>query len=409
MEREQAGDAREQSRFELLKQNEELRSLLDRVMNAKEEWEKTADCLNVLVILTGEEGKIKRCNRPLRDFAGRPYAQLLGRDWRELLTECGMQKIPPDGEKGETFHPPSQRWFIMNFYPFKGMARGEREVSGTVITLHDTTELKISQLKILQQEKLASIGQVAAGVAHEINNPVGFISSNLGTLHKYIEKLMKYVLLLTETLNSLKDPQVAEAMREARSKLKFDFIVKDINTLIAESLDGVDRVRTIVQNLKSFSHMNQKETQYADINKCMDATINIVWNELKYKATLKKEYGDLPLIKCFPQQLNQVFMNLLVNAAHAIEKQGEVAIKTWEQEGSVFVSVADTGCGIPEENREKIFEPFFTTKEVGKGTGLGLSIAFDIVKKHNGEIMVQSEAGKGTIFTVRVPVAERQQ
>lgn len=401
-----AEDVREQSCLELHKQIDELSAVLSRVKNAKEEWEKTADCVSVMVILVGAQGNIRRCNRPLRDFTGLPYSQLLGRNWREVLTECGLQKIPLTNERGEPHHPASQRWFALDFHPFTGMANSYGEVAGMVITLNDITEVKISHSKILQQEKMASIGQLAAGVAHEINNPVGFISSNLGTLDKYIAKLMEYSQLLAETLNGLHDQRAEEIAREARSRLKFDFIAEDIKKLITESLDGIDRVRTIVKDLKTFSHADQKEAKYADINGCIDATLNIVWNELKYKATLKKEYGELPLVKCFPQQLNQVFMNLLVNAAHAIEKQGEVTVKTWLQEGSVYISVADTGCGISNENREKIFEPFFTTKEIGKGTGLGLSIAYDIVKKHNGEIKVQSEVGKGTTFTVSIPVQE---
>jgi len=144
----------------------------------------------------------------------------------------------------------------------------------------------------------------------------------------------------------------------------------------------------------------------ADINECIESTLNIVWNELKYKAKVYKEYGELPMTKCFPQQLNQVFMNLLVNAAQAIEKQGEIRIRTWNGDGNIYVSISDTGSGIPEDKINRIFEPFFTTKPVGKGTGLGLSITYDIVKKHNGDIKVESEVGRGTTFTITIPVVE---
>jgi two-component system NtrC family sensor kinase len=145
----------------------------------------------------------------------------------------------------------------------------------------------------------------------------------------------------------------------------------------------------------------------ADLNQCLLSTINIAWNSIKYKAVLHKELGDLPPVLCWPQQLNQVFMNLLVNAAHAIEKEGEITVRSWTEGDAVLVSVSDTGCGIPRENLSRIFEPFFTTKEVGKGTGLGLSITYDIVKKHSGAITVKSEEGKGTTFTVRIPVAAK--
>jgi two-component system NtrC family sensor kinase len=150
--------------------------------------------------------------------------------------------------------------------------------------------------------------------------------------------------------------------------------------------------------------VDEADYKYADLNECIESTVNIVWNELKYKAILKKDYGKLPLTKCYPQQINQVFMNLLINAVHAIEKQGEITIKTWEEDKSIWAAISDTGRGIPEEHLNKIFEPFFTTKEVGKGTGLGLSITYEIVQKHNGDITVESEVGKGTTFKVRIPI-----
>jgi two-component system NtrC family sensor kinase len=180
-----------------------------------------------------------------------------------------------------------------------------------------------------------------------------------------------------------------------------------VDSLVAESLEGSERVKKIVQDLKSFSRVDEAEYKVVDIAECLESTINIVWNELKYKVNLVKEFEDLPPIRCYPQQLNQVFMNLLVNAGQAIENQGEVRVRTWQKGDDAFIAVSDSGCGIPEESRARIFEPFFTTKEVGVGTGLGLSISYDIVKKHNGEITVESEEGKGTTFTVRIPVAER--
>ena len=181
--------------------------------------------------------------------------------------------------------------------------------------------------------------------------------------------------------------------------------MEDGNELIKESLEGAERVRTIVQNLKSFSRVDESECKSADINECLESTINIVWNELKYKANLVRELGEIPMTRCYPQQINQVFMNLLVNASQAIEKQGEIRVKTWHDATSVYASVSDNGCGIPESVRTRIFEPFFTTKEVGKGTGLGLSITYEIIKKHNGDIYVESEPGNGTTLTIRLPIA----
>jgi len=265
-------------------------------------------------------------------------------------------------------------------------------------------ELKATQSKIFQQEKMASIGQLAAGVAHEINNPMAFISSNLGTLDKYVNRLTEFIQTQSEVIESLHMTDAIEGLKRKQKELKLDYITEDIKGLITESLDGSERVRKIVQGLKSFARVDEAEYKYANINECIESTISIVWNELKYKATLKKDYGDLPLTKCYPQQINQVFMNLLINAGHAIESQGEITIKTWAEDGSIWVAISDKGHGIAKENLNKIFEPFFTTKEVGKGTGLGLSITYEIIQKHNGEITVESEVGKGTTFTVRIPI-----
>ncbi|MEW6288929.1 MAG: ATP-binding protein [Thermodesulfobacteriota bacterium] len=261
-------------------------------------------------------------------------------------------------------------------------------------------QLKAAQSQMLQREKMASVGQLAAGVAHEINNPVGFVTSNLSTLAKYIDRLTEFI--------DLQDKAVAGdgqgQLREARRTLKIDYIAGDAKDLIRESLDGMDRVSSIVRGLKSFSRVDEARRQAADINECLDATLNIVWNELKYKATVTKDYGDIPRTVCNPQQLNQVFMNFLVNAAQAIAKQGEIRIRSRCENDWIHVSISDTGCGIAPEHLSRIFEPFFTTKEVGKGTGLGLSISYDIIKKHGGDIAVESEPGCGTTFIVKIPV-----
>ncbi len=273
-------------------------------------------------------------------------------------------------------------------------------------------ELKSAQSQILQQEKMASIGQLAAGIAHEINNPVGFIMSNLNSLQKYCDRFVDFIKVQEEAIkeispNHLKD-ELIDRLKEYKKSQKIEYMMEDVHDLIKESIEGAERVKRIVQDLKSFSRVDEAEFKMADINAGIESTINIVWNELKYKVTLKKEYGDIPLTKCNPGQLNQVFMNILVNSAQAIEKKGEIHVKTWHKDKDIYISISDTGCGIPRENINKIFEPFFTTKEVGKGTGLGLSIAYDIVKKHKGEITVQSEVGKGTTFVIKIPIVEEK-
>ncbi len=265
-------------------------------------------------------------------------------------------------------------------------------------------DLKASQVKILQQEKMASIGHLAAGVAHEINNPMAFIASNLGTLDKYIRRLLDFIQMQEEMFKSLKATDAIEKLGKKRKELKLDYITHDVKQLITESLDGSERVQKIVQGLNRFSRVDNAEYKDTDINECIENSIKIVWNELKHKATITKNYGNFPHTKCYPQQLTQVFVNLLINAVQSIKKQGEIAINTWSKDGFIWITVSDTGCGISKENQGKIFEPFFTTKEVGKGTGLGLSISYEIMQRHKGELSFQSEKGKGTTFTIRMPI-----
>ncbi|MFA7347523.1 MAG: ATP-binding protein [Desulfurivibrionaceae bacterium] len=272
-------------------------------------------------------------------------------------------------------------------------------------------ELKAAQSQILQQEKMASIGQLAAGVAHEINNPTGFILSNLNSLKKYLQRFAEFLTLQTEALEKLSAggnegvDAVLQPVTEQRKVLKIDHLLDDIGPLIEESIEGGERVKKIVQSLKSFAHIDEAEYKPSDINAGLESSLAVVWNELKYKATVIRDYGEIPNTVCNLGQLNQVFVNILVNAAHALEKQGEITVKTRRDGETIRVAISDTGCGIPAETINRIFEPFFTTKEVGKGTGLGLSIAYDIVvKKHNGQIEVESEPGKGTTFTLTIPI-----
>jgi len=265
-------------------------------------------------------------------------------------------------------------------------------------------QLKESQARIIQQEKMASIGQLAAGVAHEINNPMGYITSNMNSLWKYAEKLAQFIEIQEQTIEKCADEATKASIIELKRQIKLDFVMKDFRDLITESLEGSKRVSKIVQDLKSFSRAEGHDAILADLNECIQSTINVVRNEIKYVAQLDLQFGDIPLVFCRPQQISQVVMNLLVNAAHSIFDKGLITVATAAAGDMVEISVSDTGCGISPEHMEKIFEPFFTTKEVGKGTGLGLAISADIVQKHGGELLVSSEVGKGTTFTVRLPI-----
>jgi len=271
-------------------------------------------------------------------------------------------------------------------------------------------ELGNTQGQLLQSEKMASIGQLAAGVAHEINNPIGFISSNVGTLGEYLEGLMdlsiKYDNGCKAVCSGNKDMAAFHReLEELKEEIDYDFIVEDAKKVVGETMEGTERLSKIVKDLKEFSHIDKDEKKYyADINHWIESTLNIVWNELKYKAEMKKEYGGIPEVECYPHQLSQVFMNLLVNASQAIEDKGEIGIRTYAKGDRVFIEISDTGKGMPKEVMNRIFEPFYTTKPVGKGTGLGLSVSYGIVEKHSGRMTVESQEGKGTTFTVELPV-----
>lgn len=263
------------------------------------------------------------------------------------------------------------------------------------------TQLTQAQAQLAQSEKLASIGQLAAGVAHEINNPIGYVHSNIGSLRNYLDDLMA-LLTAYEQLPS------TAAIDALRKKVDVEFLREDIPSLISESQEGITRVKKIVQDLKDFSRVDSsQEWQTADLHHGIDSTLNIVNNEIKYKADVVKEYGVLPPVECLPSQLNQVFMNLLVNAAHAMgEERGCITIRSGTAGDWAWLEFADNGGGIPQEIQQKIFDPFFTTKPVGKGTGLGLSLTYGIIQKHHGRITVQSQVGKGTVFRIEIPIAQ---
>jgi signal transduction histidine kinase len=242
-------------------------------------------------------------------------------------------------------------------------------------------------------------------VAHEINNPIGYVGSNLGTLNGYLKNLFEVVAAYEEVENTVADSTALARVKAVKNKVDMEFLKEDVQSLLRESQEGIIRVKKIVQDLKDFSRADSgDEWHFANLHQGLDSTLNVASNEIKYKADVKKEYGDIPDVECLPSQLNQVFMNLLVNAAHAIEGRGAITLRTGQQGEEVWVEVADTGKGIAPEHINKIFDPFFTTKPVGKGTGLGLSLSYGIIQKHHGRIEVKSEVGKGASFKVWLPV-----
>ena len=259
-----------------------------------------------------------------------------------------------------------------------------------------------AQMQLLQSEKMASLGQLAAGVAHEINNPVGFVNSNLGVLKTYFDDLFS-LLDAYERYEEQLTAEQKDGVGQVKRRIDIDYLRDDLGKLYAESMEGLQRVKQIVQDLKDFSRIGNAEWTTANIEKGLESTINVAWNELKYKADVVREYTGIPEIECIPSQLNQVFMNLLVNAAHAIRERGKITVRTRETEADVRVEVCDTGCGIAPESMQRIFDPFYTTKPVGSGTGLGLSLSYGIVQKHGGRIEVESQIGEGSTFRVILP------
>lgn len=260
-------------------------------------------------------------------------------------------------------------------------------------------------MQLLQSEKLAAIGQLAAGIAHEINNPIGFVNSNLNTLNGYLRDVFCVMDACDAALDEKLLPvKTLQNLRELKQAKQLDYLRSDIPELIAESRDGLSRVRDIIQDLKDFAHADKNDWELGDLHKGLDSTLNIIANELKYHCTVTKQYGEIPPIYCLPSQLNQVFMNLLINAAQAIETKGDIQIRTGCAGQDVWVEISDSGKGIALENLPRLFEPFFTTKPVGKGTGLGLSISQNIVRKHGGRIEVVSQLGVGSRFRIWLPI-----
>ncbi len=284
-----------------------------------------------------------------------------------------------------------------------------RELEKTIKTL------KSSNLQLLQSEKMASVGQLAAGVAHEINNPVGFISSNLGTLRDYIEDVRQVIDAQkfsikagTECTDAKRyveiNAKVIADLNALLNKVDIDFLMVDMNDLLDESIDGVNRIRRIVADLLDFSRINSADYKNTDINALLDKTLSMAWNELKYKTEVNRDFGELPAVYCNDGKIAQVFLNLLLNASHAIEERGSITITTRHIGNDVSIMITDSGVGIPKKIISNIFDPFFTTKNVSEGTGLGLHIVRSVIEAHQGTISVDSQVGQGTSFIILLPV-----
>jgi two-component system NtrC family sensor kinase len=329
-----------------------------------------------------------------------------------VIEESAVRMMIGVGNKADDYHDVDLTTVQLIGNDLWRIVRRARAEAALARRLAEVTQLKErleqAHLQLLQSEKMSAIGQLAAGVAHELNNPIGFVYSNLGTLQKYVDDLLAIEAAHVRVEQS--PPSHSAAAREETRHLKaacdYEYIIDDLPKLIRESKEGLERVRRIVLDLKDFSRSGESDWQWTDLHTCLDSTINIAWNELKYKAEVERQYAVLPQVRCLPSQLNQVFMNLLVNAAQAIERRGRIVIRTASHADgqSVWVEIEDNGRGLSPAVQKRLFEPFFTTKPVGQGTGLGLSISFNIIEKHHGRIEVRSEPGHGTTFRITLPV-----
>lgn len=271
-------------------------------------------------------------------------------------------------------------------------------------------EIKMAQAKLLQSEKMASVGVLAAGVAHEINNPLGFITSNLRTLDSYATNYRQ----LIQQYQKLKDIQpdeiksFLEDVSELENELDLDYMNEDLDELLKDTHEGSSRVKGIVQSLKSFSHIDQDEKfELTDLNDCVETTLKVANNQLKYHCTIESRLTDIPLVECVAGQIKQVLLNIILNAGQAIQDKGVIEICSCRVDETVEISIRDTGDGIEQQKLSKLFDPFFTTKPVGEGSGLGLAISYNIiVEEHHGDIRVESELGVGSCFTLVLPVRQ---
>ncbi|WP_317930391.1 sensor histidine kinase [Halioxenophilus sp. WMMB6] len=286
----------------------------------------------------------------------------------------------------------------------------EELVTSRTRELSETNQrLKQTHHQLMQAEKMASLGQLSAGIAHEINNPIAYINSNLQTLALYCSDFAQLFSAFVQLPDDLADSKAWLDARQQLQKQDYNFLVDDAKQLVAESLTGVERVTQIINDLKVFSHPEQNAWQPGDINACIVSALNIAGNQLKYKARVTKNFSMLPMVECVMPQINQVLVNLLVNAAQAIEEYGDITITTEQTNANeITITITDSGSGIPKSVLDRIYDPFFTTKPVGEGTGLGLAVSYGIIQNHQGTITANSKKGEGTTFTITLPIHHLQ-
>lgn len=380
------------------------------------------------VLVADKNGIITYANERYVSISGMLQKELIGIEniinnagchapdfWREMWKTISGEKVW-HGEIGNKSSLGGIYWIDTFIFPLSFISNNSE---GYICFGTDITEIKkqnnhlINEVEkkektirrvegmLFHSDRMASLGTVSAGIAHEINNPVSYISSNITRLNEYFDRVSIAIKKITPALESTGCENIAPAVHE------LDFVFRDYPLLIGETLEGIERIRKIIRDLKSFSHEQNDDFALIDIHECIETALNLAQSELKYKVTLHKNYdSNIPRIVGSEMQLSQVFINLFINASHAIEKNGDISIVTKMVNDKLSISIADNGGGIAPEILEDIFEPFFTTKPVGQGTGLGLSISHDIIKRHGGDILVDSVKNKGSTFTITLPFSE---
>ncbi len=343
------------------------------------------DALPDGVALLRLDGRVRSANGGLARLLGTSAAALEGARVADLLAVSPLEP-PREVEELETeLRPPSGARPIPVSISCTLLRDKQSLPIGVVLVARDLREVMALRHRLLTSGRLAAVGELVAGIAHEINNPMAFVRANLGLLREHWARLAE----------ELEKADRAEPVRD---------IVSEGEEMIEESLEGVDRAAAIVRDVKGFSHTGRGERELADLNLLLESVLRVAAPQLRHRARVERRYGAIPLVRCAPQELKQVFLNLVLNAGQSLGEDGVVRVITEAEPDTVTVRVEDNGCGIPRELMDRIFDPFFTTKDVGEGTGLGLSISYQIVRKHDGDIQVESEPGRGTCVRVRLPV-----
>ena len=398
----------------------ERRRAEEELRRAHGETEQLLASISWILIAVDEKNRVTRWNAAAEQAFGRPAAEVLGRplmrsairwEWRRVVEVIRQSRgraravrlddVPytrPDGKEGV---------LSLTVSPIAG----HRAPMPLLILGSDITERRLLQMQLAQAQKLESIGQLAAGVAHEINTPIQFVGDNTRFLQDAFASLVQ-LLDAQRELGAPGVPDGAARVAAAEEAADLDYLRDEIPRAVAQTLEGVSHVASIVRALRAFAHPDRGEPVPADLNQALQSTLTVARNEIKYVADVETDLAEIPPVLCHPGDLNQVFLNLIVNAVHAIADvvggsgtRGRIRVRTAREGDSVVVSIADTGTGIPADVQPRIFDPFFTTKPIGRGTGQGLAIAHAVVvDKHGGTLTFETEAGRGTTFHVRVPI-----